>query len=50
MLWSAHRLPLRNGSMDIAIIDIPFSKLGAVIPKHYRAKPPMVSCLRDVPI
>lgn len=45
MLWSAHRLPVLTGSMDCVLMDLPFSKLAANIPKHYRPKPPAVSLL-----
>lgn len=42
MLWSAHKLPLINGSVDILIMDMYFGKLPKKIPRHYKAFVPRV--------
>jgi hypothetical protein len=41
--WSAHKLPLRTGSVDIALLDLPFGKIAKKIPKMYRAHVPKVN-------
>jgi hypothetical protein len=42
MWWSAHKLPLLTASIDILLIDLPFSKMNKKVPKHYRANVPRV--------
>jgi len=38
--WSAHKLPLVTGCVDILLLDLPFGKISKKVPKHYRAKVP----------
>lgn len=40
LLWSAHRLPFHDSSVDIAIIDLPFLKGNKLIPRYYNPRPP----------